>query len=1159
MKFKSAKNGDAKDIINTIIFASDELDPFDKENQLHKQIFEMRFLYCPIKKQKVNEKKCIIEHLFGINIKNKKGLQKFFDKHEIYIFALKKDENGRGDESTNSDIVFDDIKLTSDFIKDLFSNDSEGKTLEDFLNLKLINYYVLSNNNINFTFYSERLEEVTKKLLKKEGKQIRKNSPKLFNLKVLNEAIMSGDNLIDVEIKNSNSASFLNDKLEAGCLNSNSIESSKIENCDVKNLVIGFGEVGQAALGSLILLENGGELDDYLVLKPSSFKALVIDENFSKEKNENNIIEDYKINHPLFAFSKYPFDENNDDEYYSAYKKIIHAYFDSDNEYEIIRKYRKKMNSEFAKINEYISFPLILYSSIAYGSVSFSEKILNKIIDGEFKKIVISLGNDEDNIKCANYILKAIHQSEKYMNGLFKSSIRFYINLKDSNNNDRINTNPLDTSYNILVNIFGNLKDIYSPTIINCEKEAEIYDHYKKEKAKDCLNDKQYQYLTENTILNKKINETSSKFIEFYIKYIEEMKCSEKMLKRYKDYLEVLKDQKMRSKDKKIRLKGLKKYEYKKGIIKNIEFVYGRWMAYFNFSNFIRLNSESFLEKDSVKDIKFINDEGKTWRYLIQVHNLIRQKLRMIYGYTYIDDFNKIDVPNNIENSDSNKDSNNSFHKDYLKYYRRLLPFDEYTSFLNKNELIQNFNNNHKRLFYKKEDASYATIITAVAEAEKKKELTKDKFETKMSYIKIEAKNDKDKEEFYGRHIVFNAFAFSMIPPYKFKKTDFSFGKEVKIKMSKDIKTIGKSAFQDCKNLLSVIFPENLLAIEEDAFNGCDNMCNIRLKSKIRVIGRNAFANMENITKIDVYNKFYEAKNNTIIEKNTNSIICGSNISNHGKKDVFEGVLRICEGAFSGRRISTFKFPNSLIEIEDKAFYNCCLLKSVIIPKNVEKIGRNVFTKTPKINSIKVEAENKHFDSRDECNGIINTKDNKLLYGCSKTIIPDSVTEIGENAFQECTTLKEIDIKNVEIICENAFLGCTLLEKICMNNNKLKIISKNAFKSCSAIETIELPDSVKNIERGAFSNCKSLKSINIPSGLKNIGFDLLKGCNSLKFIYIPKDSKIFAINYDILEYFNKKTLTIRYYGTKDNWKNLKTKNRKLIDSWEKKFNIEFML
>ena len=115
-----------------------------------------------------------------------------------------------------------------------------------------------------------------------------------------------------------------------------------------------------------------------------------------------------------------------------------------------------------------------------------------------------------------------------------------------------------------------------------------------------------------------------------------------------------------------------------------------------------------------------------------------------------------------------------------------------------------------------------------------------------------------------------------------------------------------------------------------------------------------------------------------------------------------------------------------------------------MIPSNVTSIGRNAFKATLELERIIVESDNEVYDSRDNCNAIIETETNTLIKGCKNTIVPNSITNIGNNAFNECTNLKSIILPNkVTHIGDYAFWMCNELCDIKLNSNP--IIGLNAI------------------------------------------------------------------------------------------------------------------
>ncbi len=189
--------------------------------------------------------------------------------------------------------------------------------------------------------------------------------------------------------------------------------------------------------------------------------------------------------------------------------------------------------------------------------------------------------------------------------------------------------------------------------------------------------------------------------------------------------------------------------------------------------------------------------------------------------------------------------------------------------------------------------------------------------------------------------------------------------------------------------------------------------------------------------------------------------------------------------------------------IGEKAFYCCRTLTSVVIPNTVTTISKQALHACPGLTSINVVSGNPKYDSRDNCNAVIETATNTLIVGCMNTTIPHSVTVIGSSAFYGCRGLKSITIpESVITIGVNAFFYCDSLTSIVIPNS-VTTIEESAFKDCIALSSVDISNSVTTIGVAAFSNCWGLTSIAIPNSVTSIGNTAFNGCTFLASVTIP--------------------------------------------------------
>lgn len=221
-----------------------------------------------------------------------------------------------------------------------------------------------------------------------------------------------------------------------------------------------------------------------------------------------------------------------------------------------------------------------------------------------------------------------------------------------------------------------------------------------------------------------------------------------------------------------------------------------------------------------------------------------------------------------------------------------------------------------------------------------------------------------------------------------------------------------------------------------------------------------------------------------------------TNITSFDELESFLGLTSISNNAFSGcSGLTSVAIPNSVTSIGNQAFYNCTALASIEIPNAVTSIGTNAFSGCTGLEQISVGSGNTVYDSRNNCNAIIETSTNELIKGCNATVIPNTVTSIGSYALSGCTGFAPVEIPNsVTSIGNYAFQGCTsLTSPTLISYSSLVSIGEYAFKDCTGLTSISIPSSVTSIAVTAFRNCTALEELFVVSNnpVYYGGYDML--------------------------------------------------------------------
>ena len=226
----------------------------------------------------------------------------------------------------------------------------------------------------------------------------------------------------------------------------------------------------------------------------------------------------------------------------------------------------------------------------------------------------------------------------------------------------------------------------------------------------------------------------------------------------------------------------------------------------------------------------------------------------------------------------------------------------------------------------------------------------------------------------------------------------------------------------------------------------------------------------------------------------------------------YEGNTYTVEGidsyAFINSKLTSISLPNTLKSISSRAFIHATIESgSIFIPASVTTIEAGAFADCYNLESVQVDENNPVYDSRDNCNAIIETATNTIVAAFNSTIIPSSVTAIGNDAFAGdaysgwgyytgCTFSDYVIPNSIQTIGDFAFYLCTSLNNITFNN-ELTSIGNYAFGVCSNLKSVIIPDNVINIGNGAFCHCYSLTSATIGNSVTSIGDNAFYMCGSL--------------------------------------------------------------
>ncbi|OLA43394.1 MAG: hypothetical protein BHW39_10000 [Firmicutes bacterium CAG:552_39_19] len=346
---------------------------------------------------------------------------------------------------------------------------------------------------------------------------------------------------------------------------------------------------------------------------------------------------------------------------------------------------------------------------------------------------------------------------------------------------------------------------------------------------------------------------------------------------------------------------------------------------------------------------------------------------------------------------------------------------------------------------------------------------------------------------------------------------------------------LGDYAFWDCSKI-AIYYTQNVTAIGEcafigsglsgeldlrgvkniksGAFNGCE-ITSITIGKNLSEIGPSAFFNCDDLNEIKLSdeNDEYVYVDGCLIRRSDNTLVLGL-----ASAVIPETVVSIGDYAFAYRKnLSEIAIPSSVTAIGSYAFADCENLKTIEVSQSVKSIQSCVFKSCVSLTKATWRTLVSVPDSAFEgCSALTDVKlsnvtkiGERAFSGCiglKEIILPQSLTEIGEYAFNK-TALASITLpQSIDKVGNGWFSGCKYLETVNFDG-KIKEIGESAFSGCISLKNIEIPSSVVSIGNSAFYGCTSLKNIEIPSSVVSIGNAAFSGCSALSEVLFNEGLK----------------------------------------------------
>ena len=290
------------------------------------------------------------------------------------------------------------------------------------------------------------------------------------------------------------------------------------------------------------------------------------------------------------------------------------------------------------------------------------------------------------------------------------------------------------------------------------------------------------------------------------------------------------------------------------------------------------------------------------------------------------------------------------------------------------------------------------------------------------------------------------------------------------------VKKIGERAFRDCTSLSSVEIPSSVTTIGDFAFNGCKSLSSVVIPSSVRKIGDRAFWYCTSLSSVEIPLSVRKIGKYAFMNCNINKLAHPALVRENGCIRNGCAVKMREKILYCASQSTSVTIPEGITEIGENAFYGCESLASVVIPSSVKKIGNSAFDGCKSLSSVEIPSSVTEIGkfAFNHCN--INELSHPLLTIKNGVAIRDN--EFSYLRLDYLLDVSELPaVSRISEISDNNVFYCASQSTSVTIPEGVTEIGREAFKDCTSLLSVEIPSSVTKIGYEAFEGCTSLASV----------------------------------------------------------------------------------